>query len=131
MSGYETFKRWQRIEEYANKLGFRIGNPKHGWNSRETGDSVAIFPKDDALPAFARDTELFSGSFRELEVFLSGWERAQQYDMILRISDEKKRKLYEDKERERQRLAAERLEKKKMFAILANKEEKDVEKLIP
>ena len=107
-------------------MGFRIGNPKHGWNSRETGDSVAIFPKDDALPVFSRDTELFSGSFRELEVFLSGWERAQQYDMLLRISDEKKRKKYEAKEVERQRLAAERLEKKKMFAILANKTEDEV-----
>ena len=130
MSGYETFKRWQRIEEYAGKLGFRIGNPKHGWNSRETGDAVSIYPKDNELPTFSRDAEIFSGSFRELEVFLSGWERAQQYDMLLRISDEKKRKKYEAKEVERQRLAKERVEKKKMFAILANKTEDEADKIV-
>ncbi len=130
MSGYETFKRWQRIEEYAGKLGFRIGNPKHGWNSRESGDSVAIFPKDEALPTFSRDAEIFSGTFRELEIFLMGWERSQQYDMILRMTDDKRRKKFEDAERERQHLEQERIEKKKMFTILANKEEKDVNRIV-
>ena len=50
--------------------------------------------------------------------------------MLLRIADGKKRKKYEDKERERQRLAAERLEKRKMFAALADKSEKEVDKLV-
>lgn len=127
MSGYQTFKRWQRIEEHAAKLGFRIGNPKHGWNSNDSGDTVAIFPKDTELPTFTRDAEIFNGTFRELEIFLMGWERAQQYDMLLRLTDDKKRKFYEDKERERQRLAQERLEKKQMFAALANKTEEEVE----
>ena len=127
MSGYQTFKRWQRIEEHAGKLGFRIGNPKHGWGSSDSGDTVAIFPKDDALPTFTRDAEIFNGSFPELEIFLMGWERSQQYDMMLRLTDDKKRKFYEDKERERQRLAQERLEKKQMFAALANKTEEEVE----
>jgi hypothetical protein len=130
MSGYQTFKRWQRIEEYAGKLGFRIGNPKHGWGGTDSGDMVAIFPKEEELPTFTRDAEIFSGSFRELEVFLLGWERAQQYDMLLRLTDDKKRKIYADKERERQRIAQERIEKKKMFAILANKDEQEVEGLI-
>ena len=127
MSGYQTFKRWQRIEEHAGKLGFRIGNPKHGWGSSDSGDTVAIFPKEEELPTFTRDAEIFNGSFRELEIFLMGWERSQQYDMLLRLTDDKKRKFYEDKERERQRLAQERLEKKQMFAALANKTEEEVE----
>lgn len=129
MSGYQTLRRWQRIEEHANKLGFMIGNPKHGWSS-DNGDSVAIFPKDDALPTFSRDAELFSGTFRELEIWLAGWERSQQYDMLLRMTDEKRRKKFEDALRERQRLEAERLEKRKMFAALADKTEEEVDKLM-
>ena len=121
MSGYQTFNQWKRIEEFADKLGFRIGNPRHGWGSTDSGDMVAIFPKGEELPVYTRDAEIFAGTFSQLNVFLAGWERAQSYDMMLRLSDEKKRKRAEDKERERQRLAKERLEKKQMFAILANK----------
>ena len=130
MSGYETYMRYQRIEAQAKELGFRIGNPKHGnWGrGDEFGDRdvVAIYPAEEALPVFSRDAEIFSGTFSQVNVFLAGWARAQQYDMMLRISDEKKRKKYEAKEIERQRLAKEREEKKKMFAILANKDEKDL-----
>jgi hypothetical protein len=49
---------------------------------------------------------------------------------MLRLTDEKKRKKFEDKERERQRLEAERLEKRKMFAALSDKTEDQVNKLI-
>lgn len=122
MSGYSTFNQWKRIEEFADKLGFRIGNPKHGWGSTDSSDMVAIFPKGEELPVYTRDAEIFCGTFSQLQVFLTGWERAQRYDMMLRLTDDKKRKRAEDKERERQRLAKERLEKKQMFAILANKE---------
>lgn len=123
MTGYTTFKRWQRIEAHAETLGFRIGNPKHGhWGDATAQDTVSIYPKEGALPTYTRDAEIFSGTFRELEVFLHGWERAQQYDMLLRLSDEKKRKKYEDKERERQRLAQERIEKKQMWATLKGDE---------
>lgn len=131
MTGYATFNRWKRIADFADKLGFRLGNPKHGnWGGPSDTDLVAIFPRDAELPVYTRDAEIFSGTFSQLEVFLHGWERAQQYDMLLRLSDEKKRKKAEDKERERQEQARIRAEKKKMFAILASKEEKDVESLV-
>ena len=124
MSGYQTYTRFQRIEAQAAQLGFRIGNPKHGhWNDTSAGDMVAIYPKDDELPTFSRDAEIFCGSFSSLEVFLTGWARAQQYYMILRLSDDKKRKKYEDKERERQRLAKLKLEQKEMWNVLADKKE--------
>ena len=83
-----------------------------------------------SLPVFNPDAEIFCGTFSHVETFLTGWARAQQYDMMLRITDDKKRKKYEDKERERQRLEKERLEKKKMYAILANKTEDDVDHLV-
>ena len=132
MSGYSTYTRWQRIEAQAKSLGFRIGNPKHGhWSDRTESDAVSLYPGDeDALPVFNRDAEIFTGTFSQVEIFLAGWARAQQYDMLLRIADDKKRKQYEDRERERQLREKERLEKKKMFAILANKTEDEVDRLV-
>ncbi len=108
MSGYSTYTRWQRIELQARSMGFRIGNPKHGWG-REDGD---------ALPVFGRDTDIFTGTFSQVEIFLAGWARAQQYDSILRLSDDKKRKKYEDRERARQAEQRKREEQKKMLAVL-------------
>ena len=131
MSGYQTYTRWQRIEAQAKQLGFRLANPKHGnWGGPGDTDMVALYPDEEALPVFSRDAEIFVGTFSHVETFLAGWARAQQYDMLLRITDDKKRKKYEDKERERQRLIAERLEKRKMFAALADKTEEQVDKLV-
>jgi hypothetical protein len=120
MSGYSTYTRWQRIEAQAKQLGFCIGNPKHGhWSISDPGtDQVALYPNEEALPVFSRDAEIFAGTFGQVEVFLAGWARAQQYDMILRLSDDKKRKTYEDRERARQAEQRKREEQKKMLAIL-------------
>ena len=87
MSGYSTYTRWQRIEAQAKQLGFRIGNPKHGhWSISDPGtDQVALYPDEKALPVFSRDAEIFAGTFGQVEVFLAGWVRAQQYDMMLRL----------------------------------------------
>ena len=118
MSGYSTYTRWQRIEEQARSMGFRLANPKHGWGHRDEGDAVALYPDGEALPIFSRDAEIFAGTFGQVEIFLAGWVRAQQYDSILRLSDDKKRKKYEDRERARQAEQRKREEQKKMLAIL-------------
>jgi len=131
MSGYSTYTRWQRIEAQAKILGFRLGNPKSGnWGGVGDHDMVALYPDGTALPVFSRDSEIYAGSFSQIETFMNGWTRARQYDYILRLSNNEKRKKAEAKEVERQRLAKEREEKKKMFAILADKEEKDVERIM-
>ena len=126
MSGYSTYTRYQRIESQAKQLGFRLGNSKYGNYRQEFGDIVALFPDEDHLPVYSRDAEIYAGTFSEVEVWLNGWTKAQEYDMLLRLSDEKKRKQAEDKERERQRKEEERIEKRKMFAILADKTENEV-----
>ena len=119
MSGYATFCQWKRIEDYADKLGFRIGNPKHGnWGRSDDADMVAIFPKGEELPVYNRDAEIFAGTFSQLQNFLFGWEKAQQYDMMLRLTDDKKRKNAEDKERARQAEQRKREEQKQMLAVL-------------
>lgn len=131
MSGYQTYLRLQRIEEQAQLLGFRLGNPKHGnWGGSGDSDMVSLYPAEETLPVYSRDAEIFTGSFRDCEIFMTGWVKAQSYDMMLRMTDDKKRKRYEDKERERQLFMKEKLEKQKVFAILANKKVPD-DSLVP
>lgn len=128
MSGYSTYLRYQRIEEQALLLGFRLANPKHGcWGggSNDGIDQVALYADSDALPIYSRDAELFTGTFNQVEMFLTGWAKAQQYDMMLRLTDDKKRKAYEVKEVERQRVAREKIEQKKMWQLLKNQEVKN------
>ena len=120
MSGYQTYTRFQRIEAQAEMLGFRIGNPKNGmWSGGD--DLVALYPRDTELPTYSRDAELFVGTFGQLEIWLQGWVKAQQYDMLLRLTDDKKRKKAEVREIERQRLQALKIEQKQVWNTLKEK----------
>lgn len=66
-------------------------------------DMVAIRPKDqNSLPIYRRDAELFVGTLEQLEVWLRGVEWARQYDTMLKVSDDKKRKRKEQDELNRQ-----------------------------
>ena len=117
MSGYTTYQRWQRIEESAEKLGFRLGNPRHGW-SREGQDMVTLFPAEDALPIYSRDADIFTGNFHDVEVWLDGWSRAQCYDQMLGLSTDKKRAAAEDRERARQVERRKREEQAELLRVL-------------
>jgi hypothetical protein len=128
MSGYSTYTRWQRIESQAKLLGFRLDKPKHGhWGggSSDGVDQVALYPDGDALPVFTRDAELFTGTFRDVEIFLGGWTKAQSYDMILRMTDEKRRRKFEDAERARQAEIKKREEQKKMIEVLKSTDQQN------
>jgi hypothetical protein len=83
MSGYNTIMKIRRLEEEIDNLGMRMGNSKHGNYRNEFGDIVALFPKDDALPIYSRDAELFSGSLEEMELWLRGWRKSYEYHRIL------------------------------------------------
>ena len=117
MSGYTTFQRWKRIEESARALGFRIGNPSHGW-SRDGQDMVTLFPADNDLPIYSRDADIFTGTFHEVEVWLDGWNRAQVYDQMLGLSTDKKRARAEDRERARQAERKKREEQAELLRVL-------------
>ena len=102
MSGWNTIQRIKRIEEAIDKLGFKFTKSKHTDWTDDHG-SLSLIPKDaDALPIYSRDAELFVGSLERLEDWLSGVKWARDYDMMLRISDEKKRAAGEQKELNRQ-----------------------------
>ena len=91
MSGYQTVLRLRRLEEEVDKLGFMIVSPKHGgWD--ENIDRVGLKPKDgESVPIYARDAEVFCGTLEELAVWLMGVQWARAYDMMLKVSDDKKR----------------------------------------
>lgn len=85
MSGYSTVLKIRRLEQEIDALGFRWGNSRHGsWGSQEYGDVIALYPKDDeALPVYSRDAELFIGTIEQLEVWLNGFKKAREYDMLV------------------------------------------------
>lgn len=101
MSGWNTITRVRRLEDQVDKLGFKFKSPRHGdWEQQER--SLALVPKDaDVLPIYSRDAELFVGTLEELETWLHGVRWAREYDMMLRLSDEKKRARKEQDERNR------------------------------
>jgi hypothetical protein len=102
MSGWNTIQRLRRIEEEIDKIGFKFAKCKHG-DFTDLHGALSLVPKDtESLPIYSRDAELFVGSIERLEDWLAGVKWARDYDMLLRISDEKKRTAAEQKERNRQ-----------------------------
>ena len=102
MSGWETIQRIKRVEQLIDELGFKFAKSKHSeWTDNH--GALSLKPKDpDALPIYSRDAELFIGSVERLEDWLAGVRWAREYDMMLKLTDEKKRNNAEQKERNRQ-----------------------------
>jgi len=104
MSGWETIRRIRHIEEQVEKLGFKFAKSKHSDWSEDHG-ALSLVPKDaDALPIYSRDAELYVGSLEQLATWLHGVRWAREYDMMLRLSDDKKRVRKEQDERNRRLL---------------------------
>jgi len=105
MSGYQTILNLRRLEERVDLLGFRMGNSKHGNYRQEFGDLVALFPKDQELPIYSRDAEIFIGTLEGMEIWLNGFEKAREYDrMLLGKTHETKRERKEQDYRNSQLL---------------------------
>jgi len=101
MSGWNTIERIRRLEEQIDKLGFKFAKSKHSDWSDDHG-ALSLKPKDpDALPIYSRDAELYVGSVEGLETWLAGVRWAREYDMMLKLSDDKKRARKEQDERNR------------------------------
>jgi hypothetical protein len=102
MSGWNTIQRIKRVEQAVDELGFKFSKSKHSDWTEDHG-ALSLVPKDaDALPIYSRDAELFVGSLERLEDWIAGVRWAREYDMMLRLSDNKKRTAAEQKERNRQ-----------------------------
>jgi len=104
MSGWNTIQRIRRVEEQVDRLGFKLAKSKHSDWSDDHG-ALSLVPKDpDALPIYTRDAELFVGTVERLEDWLAGIQWARDYDMMLKLSDDKKRSRKEQDVRNRQLL---------------------------
>lgn len=102
MTGYSDIIKLRRIEKELDELGFVLCEPKNGWNGGDM-NYVSIKPKDkNALPIYSRDSELFTGTLEQLNLWLQGVEWARGYDMMLKLSNEKKRERKEQDVRNKQ-----------------------------
>ena len=102
MAGWNTIEQIRNVEKQIDELGFRFAKSKHSDWSDDHG-ALSLKPKDpNALPIYSRDAELFIGTVERLEDWLAGVRWAREYDMMLKLSDEKKRSAAEQKERNRQ-----------------------------
>jgi len=84
--GFGAYTRLRRCEERANQLGFRFAYSKHG--ARDY-DGIALYPKDDELPIYSRDAEVWYGDVESCESFLRGFEWATQYYVMLGATSDK------------------------------------------
>jgi len=108
MSDYWEVK---RLEELADRMGFRIGRSKHQY------DVVALFPKPDNFVCFNADIEVMYGSTDRLLTFLIGLEKGLQYAQLLRWDRKKAEARYLKEEAARQVV----WEKKKLWSLLKGK----------
>lgn len=101
MAGYDTVRLVHRLEEEVAELGLQMcySRPESGY-----GDLVAVKPTDNGVPIYNKNVELFTGTLEGLDYWLKGIQWARNYDLMLKISDNKKRKRKENDERNRQLL---------------------------
>lgn len=96
MAGWNTIRHIRRLEQQADKLGMQFAAYKY---DNEFGANVALIPKDnDALPIYARDAQLFSGTLEGAESWMRGVEWARDYDRMLvdKKLDEKRERKEQD-----------------------------------
>lgn len=104
MSGWNTIQEVRRIEKQVTELGFKFSGPKHAghWNDKGYQDIVSLIPADDSLPVYNREAEIFTGTLEQVRTWLQGVQWARDYDMLNRLSDDKKRATAEQKVRNQQ-----------------------------
>lgn len=96
--GMDMIERIDRARELAEFYGFRLGRRQHHAFTDSGTDVIALYPKDDRLPVYSRDTYLFVGSLSEVENFLDGVQWARKYDNMIGATTDQRREQYEKKE---------------------------------
>ena len=100
MSGWNQIQQVHKVEERADKLGFKFAPYKH---DNIYGENVALIPKDQELPIYTRDAELFAGTLEGAEYWMQGVMWARNYDrMVVDKNTDAKRLRKEQDERNHQ-----------------------------
>ena len=73
MTDAREWRLFSFIEKSADRIGLRLTLCKYGEHR------LALIPKDDGLPIYSRDAEIFTGDAEHLESALYGWNKAYEY----------------------------------------------------
>lgn len=122
MSGMNLYRRFKAAEEFAHDLGFMFCASQYRYEENRA-DTISLKPRNDCLPVYSRDAELFSGAIEQVEIFLEGFAKAKMYLDMVGACPAKKVVEYENKYRaaiEKRRIKE---EQKKMFNVLKNQEQ--------
>ena len=81
MSGYNLIRKIRYLEEECHKLGFQLCHAQYHMN--DFGDVVALRARDECLPIYSRDAELFVGTIEDLERWIQGFQFSRKYDSMV------------------------------------------------
>lgn len=95
--GMNTIERIDYVREQADSFGFRLGRRPHS-SFGDNIDVISLYPKDNRLPIYSRESCLFTGSLSDIENFLDGIRWARKYDDMIGAMSDKRREQYEGKE---------------------------------
>ena len=101
--GWDEVQRMKRVEAKANELGFMFATGSYSYG-QDVISYICLKPKDDCLPHYSRNAEIFTGTLEEINNWLRGVEWARSYDDMLKLSNGKKRQEREQVERNKQLL---------------------------
>jgi hypothetical protein len=103
--GWEDVQRVKRVEARAEELGFKFSSSaNYNYGANNIISYICLKPKEDCLPHYSRDADIFIGTLEEINTWLTGVEWARGYEEMLKLGNDKKRKEKEQVERNRQLL---------------------------
>ena len=91
--GWRVLKSLEQLQLDAHRNGFKLSGPRHG--GYRDADVFALSPRDDELPIYSRDTELFIGNLDDCTAWLRGFAFAKGYMSMIRACDRKRLDKYE------------------------------------
>ena len=102
--GWDDVQRMKRVEAKAEELGFKFSSANYNYGNSSNISYICLKPKEDCLPHYSRDADVFIGTLEEINTWLTGVEWARSYEELLKLSNNKKRSEKEQSERNRQLL---------------------------
>jgi hypothetical protein len=91
--GWRVLKSLEQLQHDAHRNGFKLSGPRHG--GYRDADVFALSPRDDELPIYSRDTELFIGDLDDCIAWLRGFSFAKEYMGMVRACDRRRLDRYE------------------------------------
>lgn len=101
VAGWQLLQNYRLTEERANKIGLKFAPSKF---SGMEWDTIALIPLDEHLPVYNREAEVFQGTLQDISSWLRGIEWSREYDNLMIGKNDEKRKVAEEKYKQRELL---------------------------